>query len=46
MKLAAEHALADSVTEVSPDKIIPGAFETNTAELISDAVKKCEKNNC
>ncbi|MCA9478531.1 MAG: NADP-dependent malic enzyme [Nanoarchaeota archaeon] len=46
MKLAAAKALASCVDTPTPEKIIPGVFDTNTADIIAEAVKACEAGNC
>ena len=38
MKVAAAMALADSVDDLSAEKVIPGAFDSRVAENIADAV--------
>lgn len=40
MKVAAAHAIADFVKDVSPDKIIPSPFEKGLADAVADAVRK------
>jgi malate dehydrogenase (oxaloacetate-decarboxylating) len=39
-KLAAAHALADYVTDLRPDQIIPSPLDKNVASVIAEAVKK------
>lgn len=39
MKLAAAKALADLVTDPTPERIIPGAFEPGVADAIAESVK-------
>ena len=39
MKIAAAHAIADAVKEISVDKIIPSPFEKGLADLVANAVK-------
>ncbi|PIN81661.1 NAD-dependent malic enzyme [Candidatus Woesearchaeota archaeon CG10_big_fil_rev_8_21_14_0_10_32_9] len=39
MKIAAAHAIADAVKDVSVDKIIPSPFEKGLADLVANAVK-------
>jgi malate dehydrogenase (oxaloacetate-decarboxylating) len=41
MKIAAAAALADLVKNPTPEKIIPGVFEDNTAEAVAKAVRSC-----
>ncbi|MBN2421516.1 NADP-dependent malic enzyme [Candidatus Woesearchaeota archaeon] len=40
MKLAAVHALADSVENPTPEQIIPSVFDKNAAKNVAEAVKK------
>jgi malate dehydrogenase (oxaloacetate-decarboxylating) len=41
MKVASAMALANLVKNPTPDRIIPGVFEDNTAEAVANAVKSC-----
>jgi malate dehydrogenase (oxaloacetate-decarboxylating) len=41
MKIAAAVALANLVSDPTPEKIIPGVFEDNTADTVASAVKAC-----
>jgi malate dehydrogenase (oxaloacetate-decarboxylating) len=43
MKLAAAEALAGLIKNPTPQKVIPGVFEDNVAEVVAGAVKKCFK---
>ena len=45
MKLAAAKAIADSVPELSEEKIIPGVFE-GIADIVGERVEHCAKNGC
>lgn len=40
MKLAAAHALAEYVTNPTPEMIIPNALDKNVAQVVAEAVKK------
>ena len=44
MKLEAAKALAKTVKNPNPDKIIPGPFDKGIADTIAKAVVKCSKN--
>ena len=40
MKIAAAHALASAVTNLSADKILPNPLDSSTAVIVANAVEK------